>query len=221
MRVLLVEDDKNLGDGLQAALRQESYAVDWVRDGEEAELALRVEPYDIVVLDLGLPGRSGLDILDAVRARGSDVPVLILTARDTAEDRVLGLDKGADDYMIKPVNTDELCARIRSILRRAHGRAVPKLVHGDIEVDIAGRVVTQGGQQVDLSGKEFAVLHQLLENQGRVLSKRQLEEGIYDWGSELESNAVEVYVHHLRKKLGKDLIRTIRGVGYVIDKETS
>jgi len=220
MRVLVVEDDIHLGDGLQAALRQEGYAVDWVKDGEEAELALRAQPYDIVVLDLGLPIRSGVEVLDTIRARGSDVPVLILTARDTAQDRISGLDKGADDYMVKPVNVDELCARIRSILRRAHGRAIPKLVHGNIEVDVAGRVVNQEGAQVDLSGKEFAVLNQLLENQGRVLSKRQLEEGIYDWESELESNAVEVYVHHLRKKLGKDLIRTIRGVGYVIDKES-
>ncbi len=220
MRVLVVEDDIHLGDGLQAALRIEGYAVDWVKDGEEAELALRAQPYDIVVLDLGLPILSGVEVLDKIRTRGSDVPVLILTARDTAEDRISGLDKGADDYMVKPVNVDELCARIRSILRRAHGRAIPKLMHGGIEVDVAGRVVMRDGAQVDLSGKEFAVLHQLMENQGRVLSKRQLEEGIYDWESELESNAVEVYVHHLRKKLGKDLVRTIRGVGYVIDKES-
>ena len=220
MRLLVVEDDIHLGDGLQVALRQEGYAVDWVKDGEEAELALRVEPYDIVVLDLGLPIMSGVELLDKIRAQGSDVPVLILTARDTAEDRISGLDKGADDYMVKPVNVDELCARIRSILRRAHGRAIPKIIHGNIEVDVAGRVVAQDGNQIDLSGKEFAVFQQLMENQGRVLSKRQLEEGIYDWESELESNAVEVYVHHLRKKLGKNLIRTIRGVGYVVDKES-
>ena len=218
MRVLLVEDDAHLGDGLQAALRQEGYAVDWVKDGEEAELALKVESYDIVVLDLGLPVKSGHEVLEGLRARGGDVPVLILTARDTTVDRVEGLDKGADDYMVKPFDMDELCARIRSILRRAHGRAIPTLIHGNLEVDIAGRIVTLDGEQVELSGKEFAVLHQLLESKGRVLSKSRLEEGIYDWGSELESNAVEVYVHHLRRKLGKDLIRTIRGVGYIIDK---
>ncbi len=218
MRVLLVEDDVHLGDGLQAALRQEGYAVDWVKDGEEADLALKVESYDIVVLDLGLPIKSGHEVLEGLRARGGDVPVLILTARDTTVDRVEGLDKGADDYMVKPFDMDELSARIRSILRRAHGRAIPTLSHGNLEVDIAGRIVTLGGEPVELSGKEFAVLHQLLESKGRVLSKSRLEEGIYDWGSELESNAVEVYVHHLRRKLGKDLIRTIRGVGYIIDK---
>lgn len=218
MRLLLVEDDIQLGDGLRVALRQEGYAVDWAKDGEEAELALKVESYDIVLLDLGLPIKSGLEILDKLRAEGSDVPVIVLTARDTTLDRVEGLDKGADDYLVKPFDMDELSARIRSILRRAHGRAVPTLTHGNLEVDVAGRGVVLDGQQVELSGKEFAVLHQLLENQGRVLSKSRLEEGIYDWDSELESNAVEVYVHHLRRKLGKDLIRTIRGVGYVIDK---
>ena len=218
MRVLLVEDDANLGDGLRAALRLEGYAVDWAKDGEEADLALETESYDMVVLDLGLPKLSGLEVLDNLRRRGSDVPVLILTARDTSEDRVKGLDQGADDYMVKPFDTEELCARIRSILRRAHGRAIPKLSRGGLEMDVAGRAVKLDGQAVELSGKEFAVLHQLMENQGRVLSKGRLEEGIYDWESELESNAVEVYVHHLRKKLGKDLIRTIRGVGYVIDK---
>ncbi len=221
MRVLLVEDDAQLGDGLKAALKQEGYAVDWATDGEEGDLALRTEPYDIVVLDLGLPHKTGLEVLEELRKRGSDVPVLILTAQDTSKDRVLGLDLGADDYMTKPFNIDELCARIRSILRRAHGRAAPLLTHGDVEMDVAGRTVTLAGQTVEISAKEFAVLHQLLENQGRVMSKGRLEESMYDWESELESNAVEVYVHHLRKKLGKDLIRTIRGVGYVIDKEVS
>ena len=219
MRVLLVEDDAQLGDGLRTALKQEGYAVDWAQDGEEGDLALRTEPYDIVVLDLGLPGQSGLEVLEQLRSRGSDVPVLILTARDTSKDRVAGLDKGADDYMVKPFNIDELCARIRSILRRAHGRAAPKLNAGELEMDVAGRTVELAGEGVELSAKEFAVLHQLLENKGRVMSKSRLEEGMYDWESELESNAVEVYVHHLRKKLGKDLIRTIRGVGYVIDKD--
>jgi len=219
MRVLLVEDDAQLGDGLRTALKQEGYAVDWAQDGEEGDLALRTEPYDIVVLDLGLPGQSGLEVLEQLRNRGSDVPVLILTARDTSKDRVAGLDKGADDYMVKPFNIDELCARIRSILRRAHGRAAPKLSAGALEMDVAGRTVELAGESVELSAKEFAVLLQLLENKGRVMSKSRLEEGMYDWESELESNAVEVYVHHLRKKLGKDLIRTIRGVGYVIDKD--
>jgi two-component system response regulator QseB len=221
MRILLVEDDALLGDGLKAALKQEGYAVDWAQDGEEGDLALRTEPYDIVVLDLGLPGLSGLEVLDAVRKRGSDVPVLVLTAQDTSKDRVKGLDLGADDYMVKPFSIDELCARIRSVLRRAHGRSTPMLTHGDLVMDVSGRTVALDGENMELSAKEFAVLHQLLENQGRVISKGRLEEGMYDWESELESNAVEVYVHHLRKKLGKDLIRTIRGVGYVIDKETS
>ena len=218
MRLLVVEDDAQLGDGVRAALRQEGYAVDWVKDGEEADIALSIEPYDAVVLDLGLPTLSGLEVLDRLRGRGSDVPVLILTARDTTTDRVSGLDKGADDYLVKPFDMDELCARIRSLLRRAHGRAMPTLTRGKLVMDLAGRSVTLDGTQVELSGKEYAVLQQLLENQGRVLSKSRLEEGIYDWESELESNAVEVYVHHLRRKLGKDLIRTIRGVGYVIDK---
>lgn len=226
MRLLLVEDDLSLGDGLSVALRQQGYAVDWVKDGLEAEVALGIEPYEMVVLDVGLPGQSGFELLDKTRSRGSDVPIIVLTARDLPEDRISGLNKGADDYMIKPFNSEELFARIRTIQRRMHGRSISAIRHtdstiGELVVDVSGRVVTLNDEVVDLSAKEFAVLRQLLENKGRVLSKVQLEEAIYDWENELESNAVEVYVHYLRRKLGKSLIRTLRGVGYVIDKSNT
>jgi len=226
MRVLLVEDDTSLGNGLRIALRQEGYAVDWVKDGVEAEFALGIPPYEMVVLDIGLPGQSGFELLHNARAAGNDVPIIVLTARDAPEDRIFGLDKGADDYVVKPFVTEELFARMRTIQRRLGGRAVSLIRHvqddvGELIVDLSGRVVTLGGQTVDLSAKEFAVLCVLLENRGRVVSKIQLEDSLYDWENELESNAVEVYIHFLRKKLGKTLIRTLRGVGYVIDKGNS
>jgi len=217
MRFLLVEDDPLLGDGIQVGLMQGGDAVDWMRDGESAEAALRTEDYELMVLDLGLPGRSGLEVLQALRGRGSDLPVLILTARDTVADRVAGLDAGADDYLIKPFELDELRARIRALVRRRHGRASPVIRHGALELDPAAHTVTVDAQPVKLSQREFAVLNLLLDNRGRVLSKSRLEEGLYAWGEEVESNAMEVYIHHLRKKLGADLIRTVRGVGYVID----
>lgn len=218
MRLLLVEDDKLLGDGIQAGLHQAGYAVDWMENGETAEAALQTEDYELMVLDLGLPGRSGLDVLKSLRAKDNDLPVLILTARDTVSDRVAGLDAGADDYLIKPFDLAELNARIRALIRRHKGRASPLIEHGDLTLDPAAHTVTRGGAPVSLSQREFAILQMLLENRGKVLSRARLEEGLYAWGKEVESNAVEVYIHHLRKKLGPGLIRTMRGVGYVIDK---
>ena len=216
MRLLLVEDDKLLGNGIYTGLCQEGYAVDWVRDGESAETACLNEEYDCVVLDIGLPRQDGLTVLDHVRARGNDTPVLMLTARDTINDRITGLDHGADDYMIKPFDLDELHARIRAVMRRRTGRSNPVLVVNDIELDPGAHTVKKAGEIIDLSPKGFAILHALMENKGRVMSRSRLEESLYSWKDEIESNAVEVHIHHLRKKLGSDLIRTIRGVGYTI-----
>ncbi|WP_455199458.1 response regulator [Kaarinaea lacus] len=216
MRLLLVEDDMLLGKGIYTGLCQEGYAVDWVRDGESAETACLNEEYDCVVLDIGLPRLNGLKVLDHVRARGDDTPVLMLTARDTVNDRVTGLDHGADDYMIKPFDLDELNARVRAVMRRRTGRSTPVLVHGEIELDPGAHTVKKAGELVEISPKGFAILHALLENKGRVMSRTRLEESLYSWKDEVDSNAVEVHIHHLRKKLGSDLIRTIRGVGYTI-----
>lgn len=218
MRLLLVEDNESVGKGLYNGLKQNSYAVDWVRDGETALSASRGEEYDVVVLDLGLPGCSGLDVLDQLRQRNNQVPIIILTARDTIDDRIVGLDHGADDYMIKPFDLDELNARIRAILRRSKGRASPTLVHGDLILDPASHTVTNKGKITDLTPRAFDVLQALLENQGRVLSRTRLEESLYSWKDDIESNAVEVHIHQIRKKLGNDMIRTIRGVGYIVDK---
>ena len=219
MRILLVEDDELLGNGLQVGLQQSGYAADWVKDGQAAELFLGAGTYDLMILDIGLPKRSGLEVLRTLRNGGSDLPVLILTARDTVEDKVAGLDSGADDYLVKPFDLDELTARIRALLRRRSGRAEPVIRHRDIVLDPASHVVTRAGQPVELPPREFAVLLQLLEHRGRVLSRAQLEQNLYSWKDEVDSNAVEVHIHHLRKKFGAELIRTIRGVGYVIDKE--
>lgn len=217
MRLLLVEDDPLIGDGIRAGLRQEDYSVDWFTEARTAEMALQSEQYDLMILDLGLPDKSGLDILKRLRSQGSELPVLILTARDAVSDRVAGLDTGADDYMLKPFDLDELSARLRALLRRSSGRASSEIVHGDIVLDPAAHSVSKGGDKVDISPREYAVLHLLLSNTGKVMSRGRLEEGLYSWDGEVESNAIEVYVHHLRKKLGADLIRTIRGVGYIID----
>jgi DNA-binding response OmpR family regulator len=219
MRLLLVEDDSILGDGVRTGLAQEGYAVDWVTDGYLASHALQSEHYDLLLLDLGLPRRSGLDVLKELRARGDNLPVLILTARDTVHDRIIGLDSGGDDYLIKPFALDELCARVRALLRRASERGTPMIHHGAITLDPAARRVSRNGTPVELSAREFALLQTLLENVGRVLSRARIEQSLYAWGEEIESNAVEVHIHHLRRKLGPSLIRTIRGVGYVIDKE--
>jgi len=218
MRLLLAEDDRLLGDGIVVTLTEAGYATDWVTDGVAAEAALQTETYALLILDLGLPKMSGIDVLKGLRQRGQDIPVLILTARDTVSDRVQGLDSGADDYLVKPFDMDELNARLRALLRRSGGRSNPVIEHGDIIMDPAAHVVTQAGTVIDISPREFAVLRMLLENRSKVMSRARLEEGLYSWGDEVESNAVEVYVHHLRRKLGATLIRTIRGVGYTIDK---
>jgi len=218
MRLLLVEDDSLLGDGIRAGLRQSGYTVDWCRDGRAAQRAMEAEPYALMVLDIGLPQLSGLDLLKWLRSKGGDLPVLILTARDTVADRVKGLDSGADDYVVKPFDLEELAARIRALLRRHGGRTVPLICHDRLTLDPAAHTLMQDNQPVELSPREFAVLQALLENSGRVLSRERLEQSLYGWGDEVESNAVEVYIHHLRRKLGTSLIRTIRGVGYVIEK---
>jgi two-component system OmpR family response regulator/two-component system response regulator QseB len=219
MRILLAEDDALLGDGLRAGLRQLGFQVDWVRDGAAAERELRAEPYAAAVLDLGLPKMDGMDVLAAVRRAGVTLPVLVLTARDAVPDRIRGLDTGADDYVVKPVDLAELAARLRALVRRAHGQPQERLVAQDIVLDPAARVVTQAGEPVALSGREFDLLHALLLNTGRVLSREQLEQHLYSWGQEVESNAVEVHVHHLRRKLGSALIQTVRGVGYTLVRE--
>jgi two-component system OmpR family response regulator/two-component system response regulator QseB len=218
MRVLLVEDDALLGGGLRAGLRQAGFEVDWVRDGPEAAHAAETAPFAAIVLDLGLPAMSGLAVLRRLRGRGSKTPVLILTARDAVGDRVTGLDAGADDYVVKPVDLAELAARLRALIRRARGEAAPALRHGDLELDPAAHRVSFRGRAVELSAREFALLHELMLNAGRVLSREQLEERLYPWGREIESNAVEVHVHHLRRKLAPALIRTIRGVGYLLPR---
>ncbi len=207
-----------IGASVQDGLRQDGFAVDWVRDGNAAELALANERYDLVLLDLGLPGKSGLDVLAALRKRGSVVPVLILTARDAVGDRVKGLDSGADDYLVKPFDLDELAARVRALLRRQAGRAEPVIRHGELALNPATHEGTLRGAALTLTAREFALLEALLERPGAILSKAQLEERLYGWNEEVESNTVEVYVHSLRKKLGADFIRNVRGVGYMIPK---
>jgi len=219
MRILLAEDDPLLGDGLRAGLRQLGLRVDWVRDGEAAERELRAQPYAAAVLDLGLPLKDGMEVLAALRRAGVTLPVLVLTARDALPDRIRGLDGGADDYVLKPVDLNELAARLRALVRRAHGQAQERLSAQDIVLDPAGRAVTQAGLAVALSAREFDLLHALLLNAGRVLSREQLEQHLYSWGQEVESNAIEVHVHHLRRKLGSTLIQTVRGVGYVLTRE--
>ena len=218
MRLLLVEDNDSIGKGLYKGLHQAGYAVDWVRDGDTAQSAFSNERYDIAVLDLGLPGKSGIEVLDDIRTRENKVPVLILTAKDTVNDRIIGLDHGADDYMVKPFDLDELQARLRAIIRRSSGRARPSLHHGDIELDPASHTVSKDGRIVELTPKSFEILQTLMENQGRVMSRSRLEDSLYSWKDEIESNAVEVHIHRIRKALGNDLIRTIRGVGYIMDK---
>ncbi len=220
MRILLVEDDPMIGKTLQSALQQDDYAVDWVRDGQAAKLALDTaqDAYALVLLDLGLPRKSGLDLLKEVRGAGNRVRVLIVTARDAVSDRVAGLDAGADDYLVKPFSLDELAARMRALLRRDITREDNVLRNGDLTLDRASRQVTRDGKPVELSVREFALLDTLLERAGSALSRTQLEERLYGWGEEVESNAVEVHVHNLRKKLGADAIRTVRGVGYLIPR---
>jgi len=216
MRILLVEDDPMIGEVVLDALRAEHYATDWVKDGQMAETALSTTAYDLVLLDLGLPRLDGLSVLRALRARRQRMPVLIATARDAVADRVAGLDAGADDYIVKPYDLDELLARIRALLRRADGRAEPAYTWGDVRIVPATREVTLRGEPVHLSAREWAVLEPLLARPGRVLSRQQLEEKLYAWRDEVSSNAVEVYIHGVRKKLGAGLIQNQRGLGYVV-----
>ena len=218
MRLLLAEDDRMIGASIERGLKQDGFAVDWVQDGRAVELALAENVHDLLVLDLGLPRREGLDVLRAMRRRGDDRPVLIVTARDAVSDRVAGLDAGADDYLVKPFELTELAARIRALLRRSAGRAEPVVAYGDIELHPDTREIRVRGEPVALSAREFALLEALLARPGAVLSRAQLEEKLYGWNEEVESNAVEVHIHALRKKLGADAIRNVRGVGWMITK---
>jgi len=217
MRILLVEDDELLGDGLAAGLRHCGYNVDWLRDGESARAALATEDYAALVLDLGLPRLDGMAVLRLLRAEGNAIPVLILTARDTTWDKVGGLDSGADDYLVKPVDLDELAARLRALARRGSGTRVPLLKFREVDLDPAARRVRVLGQPVEVSAREFVILEMLMRNVGKVISRAQLESALYGWGEGAESNVVEVHIHHLRRKLGADLIRTVRGVGYLME----
>lgn len=218
MRLLLVEDDDLLGDALRTGLVQEGYDVAWVKDALAADRALLDVRTDLVLLDLGLPHGDGLQVLRRLRARGRDLPVLILTARDTVDDRVQGLDAGADDYLVKPFDLEELHARVRALLRRSGGRVSPVLRHGDITLDPVAHAVALGGTPVELTPREFLLLKTLLENVGRVLPRARLERELYGEGADVDSNAVEVHVHHLRRKIGNEVIRTLRGIGYTIPK---
>ena len=214
MRVLVVEDDKIIGDGITQALEMEGYAADWVEDVESTETALMTNQYELLVLDIGLPDGSGFDILQQLRNRKNDMPVLILTAYDDTAYRVKGLDAGADDYLVKPFKLEELLARLRALRRRAGGRASPVLSVGDITLDPAANKVRRGDEVINIGPKEFAILHALMEKQGKVVTKNQLEESLYGWDMEIESNTIEVHIHGLRKKLGKEFIETLRHVGY-------
>ena len=217
MRLLLVEDDEHIGRALQTGLAQQGHAVDWLQDGVAAELAALDGEYDAILLDLGLPRQDGMQVIASLRRHGYASPILIITARDEIRDRVQGLDAGADDFIVKPFDLEELGARLRAAHRRAMGRPQAVLVHGDIRVDPAARQVMRAGQPVALTSREFMLLLHLLENRGRVRTRAQLQESLYNWSSDIESNAIEVHVHNLRRKLGKDLIRTVHSQGYVID----
>lgn len=219
MRILLAEDDLLLGDGLRAGLRQLGFLVDWVRDGEAAERELLTQAYVAAVLDLGLPRKDGLDVLASIRRAGITMPVLVLTARDAVPDRIRGLDVGADDYVLKPADLNELAARLRALVRRGHGQAPECLKAQDVVLDVAARSVSQAGIPVALSAREFDLLHALVRGAGRVQSREHLEQQVYSWGQDVESNTIEVHVHHLRRKLGSTLIQTVRGVGYMLQRE--
>ncbi|MEW8188821.1 MAG: response regulator [Candidatus Thiodiazotropha endolucinida] len=218
MRILLAEDDQYLGEGLALGLKQLGHTVDWVKDGMAAEQALSTENLDALILDLGLPRQDGLHVLQKLRKQGKNLPVLVLTARDAVDQRIEGLDSGADDYVVKPFDLLEVNARLRAITRRREGRSASVITYGDLVLDLAAHSLTKAGEEIMLGASEFAVLESLLTHQGRILSRQVLEEALYGWDEGVESNAVEVYIHHLRKKLGKDLIRTVRGVGYTIQK---
>jgi two-component system response regulator QseB len=218
MRLLVVEDDPMIGASIRTGLRQEGYTVDWVRDGDAADLATTTNAYDAILLDLGLPGKSGLDLLAQWRRKQDTVPILIITARDSVEDRIVGLDTGADDYLVKPFDLNELAARLRALLRRRSGRATPVIEHGSLSLDPATHEVRLNGDPIKLSGREFALLHALLQNPGVPLSRSQLEDRLYGWNEEIGSNAVEVHIHALRRKIGSELICNVRGVGYMVPR---
>ncbi|MGE9553691.1 response regulator [Erwinia amylovora] len=220
MRVLLVEDDAMIGEAVRDALKEQSYAVDWVKNGSEATATLDVQSYDLVLLDLGLPGRDGFSVLSSLRSRGNEVPLLIMTARDALEDRLRGLDSGADDYVVKPFEMRELLARIRAVLRRKGGMSGPVLSNGIISLDPASHEAfdVEKGEAHRLSNREFALLQALLIRPGTLLSRSELEEKIYCWGEEIESNAVEFFIHALRKKFGTDVIKNVRGVGWMVSR---
>ncbi len=219
MRILLVEDDQLLGDGVKNGLKQYGYTVDWLKDGEAARLALSSETFDLILLDIGLPKMSGLHLLQSIRREGINTPVLILTARESVEDRVKGLDSGADDYLKKPFDLGEVCARIRALVRRSSGRTETVIAYRNILLDPASHSVKVDGQELILPRREFALLQKLLENVGQVLSREQIAQSLYGWEEEVDSNALEVHIHNLRKKLNAVYIRTIRGVGYMLEKE--
>ncbi len=220
MRLLLVEDDKARGEGLRLGLRLEGYTVDWLEDGASALLALLSEDFDLLVLDLGLPRMSGLQVLRELRRSGSALPVLILTARDATEDRIAGLDAGADDYLVKPFDLDELKARLRALLRRSAGRAELRIEHAGVSLDPSSQQVSYQGKPVPMTPKEYLLLHELLSQPGKVLTRERLAQLLYGWDEEAESNTLEVHIHHLRKKLFSSLIRTVRGVGYLVEEQS-
>lgn len=219
MRILLVEDDLMLGDGIHAGLKQMGYTIDWVKDGQAALTALHNETFEAILLDIGLPKRTGLEVLRELRSQGRTEPVLILTARDSIADRIAGLDGGADDYLGKPFELGELYARLRALTRRSSARSTPNIVYGNLVLDPAAHTVTVANELINMPRREFALLYKLLENVGKVLSREQLSQSLYGWGEEVDSNALEVHIHNLRKKLNATYIRTIRGVGYMVDKE--
>lgn len=221
MRVLLVEDDLGLGSGLQQALKPEGYTVDWLTDGLQALQAVETDNFDLVVLDLGLPRLDGLSVLRQLRAQGNSLPVIILTARDAVQDRIDGLDNGADDYLIKPFEMTELKARIRALIRRSTGRAQPGICHRGVEIDPSSQQVLFEGNPVSLTRREYSLLYEMISQPGHVFTRDKLQQMLYGWDDDVESNAMEVHIHHLRKKLFPKLIRTLRGIGYVIDKERS
>lgn len=219
MRILLVEDDQLLGEGVKNGLKQYGYTVDWLKDGEAARLALSSETFDLILLDIGLPKMSGLHLLQSIRREGINTPVLILTARESVEDRVKGLDSGADDYLKKPFDLGEVCARIRALVRRSSGRTETVIAYRNIILDPAAHSIKVDGDELILPRREFALLQKLLENIGQVLSREQIAQSLYGWEEEVDSNALEVHIHNLRKKLNANYIRTIRGVGYMLEKE--